>query len=181
MDNPMPNEQMTITPPQPQQVLYKSPNSESGPRGLGGWLILAAIGLIVSPIRISIIEFTILDIFFNGTWSILRDSSSEFYSPMLAVIIPIEFVLNMAFIFGFLFLIYLFFAKSSLFPRWYIGIYAANLLVIVLDLIVVKIALPGEPMFDSETAGELFRSIGACAVWIPYMLKSKRVAATFVE
>jgi hypothetical protein len=174
----------TLSPPvqtPPPQVLYKAPQTDIGPQGLGGWLILVALGLIVSPIRIAAIEFTILGIFLDGTWSVLSDSSSEFYSPILAVIIPIEFVLNMAFIFGFLFLIYLFFTKSSIFPNWYMTIYAANLLVIILDMVAVKIALPDEPMMDPETTSELMRSIGACVVWIPYMLKSKRVAATFVE
>ena len=171
----------TTLPAPPPQSLYKAPQNETALKGLGGWLILVAIGLIISPIRIAAIEFTILGVFMDGTWSALADSAGEFYSPMLAAIIPLEFVLNMAFIFGFLFLIYLFFTKSSIFPRWYIAIYAANLAMIILDMVAVKMVLPEEPMLDPETAGELLRSIGACAIWIPYMLKSKRVAATFIE
>lgn len=174
-----PNQTPVQTPP--EQVLYKSPQKTTGPEGLSGWLILVGIGLIISPIRIAAIEFTILSLFFDGTWSAISSSSSEFYNPMLAVIIPFEFVLNMAFIFGFIYLIYLFFTKSSIFPRWFISIYTANLIFIFLDAVVVKFAVPDQPLFDPDTTKEFARSLAACGVWIPYMLKSKRVEATFVN
>jgi len=165
----------------PQQVFYKAPQKNVGAEGLGGWLILVGIGLIISPIRIAAIEFTILGLFFDGTWSAISNSTSEFYNPMLAAIIPLEFVLNLAFVFGFIFLIYLFFTKSDIFPRWFITIYAANLAFIFLDAVVVKVAVPDQPLLDPETTKEFARSLVACAVWIPYMLKSKRVEATFVN
>jgi len=40
---------------------------------------------------------------------------------------------------------------------------------------------PSEPMFDPETIKEFARSLVACVIWVPYMLISKRVKATFVE
>jgi len=171
------------TPPQSQQVLYKTPQTgmDWGPEGLGGWLILVAIGLIISPLRIAAMEFTILSVLLDGTWGLLSNSASEFYNPALAAIIPIEFIVNLAFVFGFVFLIYLFFTKSSNFPRWYIGVYLANLIVIILDAVAVKIAVPEQPLFDPETVKEFARSLVACVVWIPYMLQSKRVQATFVN
>jgi len=171
----------TISTPPPPQVLYKAPEIKTGSQGLGGWLILVAIGLIISPIRIGIIELTLLGIFVDGTWSVLSNSASEFYNPTLSLIIPIEFMFNLAFIFGFIFLIYLFFTKSSNFPRWYIAVYLANLIVIILDAVAVKIAVPGQPLFDTQTTGEFLRSLAACVIWVPYMFKSKRVEATFVN
>jgi hypothetical protein len=180
VQTPLPSK---LQPPiQPEQaVLYKKPQTETGPSGLGGWLILVGIGLVFSPLRIAGIEFTILSVMLDGTWSAISNSTGEFYNPLLAAIIPIEFVVNMAFIFGFIFLIYLFFTKSSIFPRWYIAIYSANLLVILLDAVAVKFAVPDQPMFDPDTVKELARSFGACCIWIPYMLRSKRVEATFVN
>ncbi|MGH8015140.1 MAG: DUF2569 domain-containing protein [Candidatus Zixiibacteriota bacterium] len=168
-------------PQPPQQVHYKAPQTNVGPEGLGGWLILVAIGLLISPLRIAGIEFTILSVMLDGTWSAISNSTSEFYNPLLAAIIPIEFALNLAFIFGFIFLIYLFFTKSSIFPRWYIAIYLANLLVIIGDAVAVKFAVPEQPLIDPETSKEFLRSLMACVIWIPYMFKSKRVEATFIN
>ena len=166
--------------PSPQK-LYQAPQKNVGPLGLGGWLILVGLGLIISPIRIAAIEFTILGLFLDGTWSAISSSSSEFYNPLLAIMIPLEFIMNLAFIFGFIFLIYLYFTKSSIFPRWFISIYAANLIFILVDAILVRFAVPDQPLFDPDTAKEFLRSLAACAVWIPYVLKSRRVEATFVN
>lgn len=173
----------TLTTPQapPRPELYRAPSTNQGPKGLGGWLILVGINLIFSPFRIMGIEFELFELFSNGTWNELADSSSEFYNPGLAAIIPLEFVINMAFIFSFFFLIYLFFTQSSIFPRWFIGVFVANFAMIVLDLTAVYFVVPDAPIIDPETSGELMRSLGACAIWIPYMLKSKRVANTFVK
>ncbi len=167
------------SPPQPR--LYQAPQKHAGPAGLGGWLILVGLGLITAPIRIAAIEFTILGLFFDGTWSAIANSSGKFYNPLLAFMIPLEFIMNLAFVFGFIFLIYLYFTKSSIFPRWFIAIYTANLAFIFLDAVMVTIAVPEQPLFDPDTTKEFVRSLGACAVWIPYMLKSKRVESTFVS
>ncbi len=161
-------------------ILYQAPRKNVGYRGLGGWLILVGIGLIISPIRIAAIEFTILSVLLDGTWSAISSSSSEFYNPLLAFMIPLEFIMNLAFIFGFIFLIYLYFSKSSIFPRWFIAIYAANLIFIFADAFLVNLAVPDQPVFDPDTSKEFIRSFAACAVWIPYLLKSKRVETTFV-
>ncbi|WP_428434312.1 DUF2569 family protein, partial [Photobacterium profundum] len=40
--------------------------------GLGGWLILVGIGIIISPLRIVTLIFPIYtDIFSNGVWEVL--------------------------------------------------------------------------------------------------------------
>jgi hypothetical protein len=41
--------------------------------------------------------------------------------------------------------------------------------------------LPGEPVFDPDTVKELMRSLFMVVVWVPYILASKRVKATFIN
>jgi len=50
-----------------------------------------------------------------------------------------------------------------------------------LDAFAIQLVLPDEPVFDTETTRELYRSIISGIIWIPYMLLSKRVKATFVN
>jgi len=42
------------------------------------------------------------------------------------------------------------------------------------------LVFPDEPL-DSETIREMIQVIIVCSIWIPYMLVSKRVAATFIN
>ena len=41
--------------------------------------------------------------------------------------------------------------------------------------------MPEEEIFDPDTLNTLIRSIICGIVWVPYMLVSKRVKATFIE
>ena len=150
--------------------------------GLGGWLILVALGIIVSPLRIIFELFPLYsDIFTNGYWEILTTSGTDAYHAMWAPILLEEMGINLALIFAWLYTIFLFFSKKRAFPKWYIGIVLFTLIFIVVDAIAIKSVLPDEPIFDSDTVKEISRMLISCLIWIPYMLISKRVAATFVR
>ena len=71
--------------------------------------------------------------------------------------------------------------KSRDFPKWYIGIAVFSLVYIVADAFAIKLVLPNEPIFDPDTIKELLRSVIMVVVWVPYMLVSKRVKATFIK
>ncbi len=76
---------------------------------------------------------------------------------------------------------YKFFNKSRDFPKWYIGIAVFSLVFIVADAFAIKLVLPNEPVFDPDIIKELMRSVIMVVVWVPYMLVSKRVKATFIK
>jgi hypothetical protein len=76
---------------------------------------------------------------------------------------------------------YRFFTKSKHFPKWYIGVAVFSLFFIVADAFAVKPVLPSEPIFDPDTVKELMRAVIMVVIWVPYMLVSKRVKATFVK
>lgn len=150
--------------------------------GLGGWLILVALGVIVSPLRIIFELFPLYsDIFTNGYWEILTTPGTDAYHAMWAPILLGEMGINLALIFAWLYTIFLFFSKKRAFPKWYIGIVIFTLIFIVFDAIAINSVLPDEPIFDSDTVKEISRTLISCLIWIPYMLISKRVVATFVR
>ena len=69
---------------------------------------------------------------------------------------------------------------QNVFPKWYIGTMIFTSVFIVLDAWAIKIVLPNEPVFYADTAKELARTLIGVIIWVPYMLVSKRVKATFV-
>ena len=149
-------------------------------KGLGGWLILVGLGVVLTPIRILATYIPIYKpIFEDGTWEALTTVGSEAYNPMWAPLLIGEIVFNFLMVVASLSLIYLFFSKHYQFPKIYISIVAASLIFIPFDAWVVTKVIPEEQMFDPETTKEFIRTLSGAVIWVPYMLVSKRVKATF--
>ena len=157
-------------------------NNDNELKGLGGWLVLVGIGVVISPIRMLVtIPPIYLPLFQDGTWEVLTTVGSEAYIPYFGALLVGEIVINLIMLIASLLLIYLFFSKHYLFPKLFIGILLFTLIFILLDAWLVTVILPGEKMFDPETTMEFLRTLIPSVIWIPYMLISKRVQATFVE
>lgn len=150
--------------------------------GLGGWLILVGIGIIFSPIR-TIIQILPLytGMFSDGSWEILTTPGSEVYNPLWAPILISEMAINTALILAWGYIAFLFFSKKAIFPKYYIGILIFAFLFIIADAFSIKFLMPNEPVFDPDTIKEAMRTAVAILIWVPYMLVSKRVKATFVK
>jgi hypothetical protein len=138
--------------------------------GIGGWLILVALGLAVSPF-----------ILING---IVKDLhvlyGAQFQTglarlPGLASLILFEAVSNSIFLFGLIALNVLFYRKKKAFPGWMIAYLSINCAVILIDHFVAMHYAPNTQMFS------IVRTIIGAGVWIPYYLVSERVKITFVH
>ena len=157
-------------------------SQEENLKGLSGWLILVGIGIVFSPIRLVATYYPIFSqIFTDGTWEILTTPGTEVYNVMWAPLLISEIVYNSAMVLASVYLIYLYFSKHYLFPKIYIAIIAISLVFIPLDAWLSTFVLPDEPMFDPDTTKEFARALIGGLIWVPYMLISKRVKATFVE
>jgi len=157
-------------------------SEEKNLEGIGGWLILLAIGMVVTPIRLIMLMNTIYpEIFSTGVWEALTTRGSDAYNPLWAPILIGEILINSGLLLVWLYIAYKFLTKSRDFPRFYIGIAVFSLLFVVADAFAVKLVLPNEPAFDPDTIQELMRSVTMVVVWVPYVLVSKRVKATFIE
>lgn len=150
--------------------------------GLGGWLILVGIRIVIAPIRmLATLIPTYIPIFQKGTWKALTTVGSDSYTPYFGSLIIGEIAFNAVLMAASIYLIYLFFSKHYFFPKLFIGIVASSLAFILTDAWIATFIFPGEPIFDPDTTKEFTRSLIYCLVWIPYMLISKRVRATFVK
>lgn len=144
--------------------------------------MLVLVGLIATPIKIILLVMTTYpEIFSTGAWEALTNQESEAYSQLWAPIIIGELLINCGMILVWIYTGYKFFTKSRNFPKWYIAITVFSLVFIIADAFSLKLVLPSEPVFDPDTIKELSRSVIMAVIWVPYMLVSKRVKATFIK
>jgi hypothetical protein len=150
--------------------------------GLGGWLILVGIGIFVSPlyaiIQAAPLYSTMLS---NGTWAALTTPGTAYYSALGASILYGEVAINIGIILAWVYVAILFFSKKKAFPKWYVGLRLFTLAFILVDALAVNFWRPDIPVFDAETTEQLMRALIVVLIWVPYILVSKRVKATFVK
>ena len=158
------------------------PTNESAlqPSGLRGWLILPAIGLIVSPIRTFCSLAGTFSVYAPDSWHTLTDPSGTAYNGLWAPTLIYEFLTNLTVIVFAILLLLLFFQRRPTFPALYIAFLAFCTITATLDTFLVQLI----PAVASKTAGfdkVLMQDYFSCLVWIPYMLISKRVKSTFLR
>jgi Protein of unknown function (DUF2569) len=135
--------------------------------GIGGWLVLPAIGFVLGPI-IGIVMLVVA----VGLYGDVADAG-------LGGLYALELLVDVGLL---AFLIYAatrFFGKMRNAPPTIIALLIAGLVSSGV-LIIIELSAGAEP-FAIESGKQLVRSIIAAGIWIPYFKVSKRVKATFVH
>lgn len=144
---------------------------------IGGWLILPAIGLCITPLRMMYDLFNI-EYFNYSNWRILTDPNFAAYDVKLGSFILIEMILNMALLFYSVVLVILFFKRRTSVPMLAAIFYSSNFLLLLVDGIVGAEYSDG---MDNETITSIFRSLIGALIWVPYFLVSERSKGTFTQ
>jgi hypothetical protein len=152
------------------------------PKGIGGWLLLVVLGLVIAPLRVvHLLATQHVPMLRDGAWGILTTPGTELYHPLWAPLIVFEVVGNLGSIALALATLWLMFRKSRHTPRVAIAWLAWSTAIVVIDFILgQQIPMVAAQSGPDETR-ELTRALVSSAIWIPYFLVSKRVKATFVE
>jgi hypothetical protein len=140
--------------------------------GIGGWLILVAIGQVIGPIAL--------------LGQVARYMSTPEYSvawKTLPLAMGGEFALNSAY---FLFAIWCsinFFRKRTTFPALFIWELWLGVALPIADILLVALAssLSADELVDASSMREVIRAFVMAVIWTCYTLKSRRVRNTFVE
>jgi hypothetical protein len=150
------------------------------PSGIGGWLILPCIGLVVGVFRI-LSGLVQLGACFDATvWRALTTLGAPDYHALWRPALLLELLGN-SFLFALLTLSgILLVRRRASFPRFMIALYVAQLVVIVADAALCRQipALIAQSPQDDAAKGVTQAIIAAC-IWIPYFLNSRRVRNTF--
>jgi len=166
-------------------ILYRPGVEMIGLEGLHGWLIVVGIVVILWPLYDGLAVFVAFSpLFSTGTWKEFITPGSVAYAPSLGITLLGSLILNIALICASLYLTYLFFSKKKAFQKWSVGIAIAALLFKLADLVVSNLFIPGvwvSGVTAWEMCSTMLKWFLACAIWVSYMLLSKRVKATFVK
>ena len=150
-----------------------APHEENHLVGIGGWLILVAIGQVLGPLRFVHFLFGYYINFNSDLWT---EFPITFYG---------ETLVNMSVVTIMGFTTYLFFTRSRLFLDFFIYECAAYIMLLPLVIVFKEVtfnAYTGRwiPVkLEPKQVGEWMTAIILAAIWISYIKLSKRVANTF--
>jgi len=150
--------------------------------GIGGWLILVAVGLCISPLlQLVFIIRNLVPIFTTNAWSMLTTPGSPAYHRLWAPVILFELLINIVFLAMEAVLLIWLFTKSRRFPTAMIVYLFTVFALVGIDYFLAQ-AIPAIAAQDNSEGRIAFMRAGVvCAIWMPYMLKSKRVKGTFTR
>ena len=143
--------------------------SASEPAGIGGWLILPAIGIVAAPLR-----------FLTN----LADYVPLFDGIKPGTLVHAMLTAEVVCWIGFLILAGItavqFFSHKTSAPKLYIALLVGQVAFVVADALAAAILFNAQALnMDTEIAFAML--VAACAIWIPYFLTSARVRNTFVR
>lgn len=152
-------------------------------KGLRGWLILVGIGVVLTPIfGLHKLVTVFLPMFQNGDWEALTTVGEVAYMPNFAAVVIFEIASNCLLYLLAIGGVFLFFTKSRMFPKVWIIVMGASAIAVIVDSALIAVFLPAlEGVDDAGLIRDSIVQTLASAVWITYLLKSKRVKATFIE
>lgn len=144
--------------------------------GIGGWLLFVALIVVATPVvlLVSMIR-SYAPIFLRpGVWELLQEQ------PRLHTLVVAEAAGNVVSFFIALALLFLFFGKRRLFPSFMIFYLVLHAALLIADLVFAHIVVPGAQLAAQDAAAAA-RSLLLVVILIPYLLRSRRVKATFVN
>lgn len=138
--------------------------------GIGGWLILVAIGLAVGPFSCLHGLYIDLRVLYLSQYQIAFAGRSG-----LLLLVLFEAATNTIFVIALVALNLLFYRKRKLFPGGMIVYLSGHLVLVLSDHL-------GAMHYNVHTSAvDVVRGTVSAAIWIPYFLVSERVKATFVR
>jgi hypothetical protein len=168
--------------PPPQPAWAPPMPSERRLQGLGGWLILVGIGLVLNPLVILIqIGVGWESYFARDVWLEVASPRGGQYHALWGPLLMGELMGNLL-LFGWgLLLLVLYFGKRWAFPKAYIGFLLFSFLFIALDTAFSQLIPFLAEQADPSSMRDVTRAAIGAAVWCSYMVKSRRVQLTFVN
>lgn len=147
--------------------------------GIAGWLLVLAFVFAIRPLVLGSTLGDLVDVMSIHTWSVLTTFGSSTYHALWAPLLLFELAAAMAQITFAVLVLLLLFKRRTSFPRMALLALSAGVLLQLVDLWLVSL-LPATEVTAKDVSQAIGNVLGA-ALWIGYLLRSRRVKATFVR
>jgi hypothetical protein len=151
-------------------------------QGIGGWLILVALGVTVRPLILGNELTAMVKLIWNRAgWIAMTDPESASFAPGFRSLIFAEAVCGAAFFTWSCVLILQFYSRKASLPAS-LSTYQISLVAWLMVHLtwLHAAAIPGVVVEPNDFA-RIVGAVGAAAIWVPYLLRSRRVAYTFTQ
>lgn len=153
-----------------------------GARGLGGWLTLLGLAVVLGLLRLLAVLFEVLPSYGASRWNALTVAGSAEYHALWAPLLLAELLFVLAALVFTALALLLFFRKRSSFPAVMITLAWGQAIWRLVD----EWAVAALPMSEAHAAASTgykddFMMLASCAIWTMYLSRSVRVRNTFVE
>jgi hypothetical protein len=162
-------------PPPPRGVIDPSL------QGIGGWLLLPALGIVVQPLRILKDVAELVPAYAADNWMQLTTVGQTAYHALWGPVLLFELAANLGLLVFSVLLMILFFQRRSSVPRVFLAFQGGALVVGVLDQMAAGLIPAIEHAASGSGWAQVIRQALALAIWGSYFMTSRRVKATFVK
>ncbi len=157
---------------------------DDAPQGIGGWLVLVALGLAIGPLFMSFYIWRDFHFLIGPSRAMVGR-----LVPGLPTLVAVELLLNLALLAGGMVLNVLFYTGRRILPRcfqvWLIFAFVASLTEYSLTRFGLGSVTGAAAGIVADTAEKLAfhtaRALFTAVIWVTYFSVSKRVRATFVH
>ncbi|CAI6048706.1 hypothetical protein PAECIP112173_01304 [Paenibacillus sp. JJ-100] len=150
-----------------------------GPRGIGGWLLVVFIGLLLSLLTVAIHLFNItLPALFSDS-TIVRFETS--YNADWTIYLTFDAVFKGGFALYCCYVIFRFLQKNPIVPRLMIILYYVNLIGVIIETCLLLTTVEAVSDNFNFSYWSIAQALAICIIWIPYFKLSDRVDNTFSD
>jgi len=150
--------------------------------GLRGWLVLVGFGVTIRPIMLIVQTYRLMRPSFNqDVWELMTVPGAASYQSALGPLIIVETVCNLTMIVGSLLMVVLYYRRKRIFPSVAVAYFAFTAIFNGLDTWAAGHLIVTAKADVAKQTVTTFQLFLVAAIWIPYMLRSERVKATFTR
>lgn len=151
-------------------------------QGLGGWLFLIGLGLCLAPLmKVFTIGQNWGGYFSIEVWQAVAMPLGENYHPLYAPLLMFELLGNTIMLGLNVLALCLFFTRRRAFPNLFITLALGNAVFLVLDDVGCAFIPFLHSSADGKNHSDAIRAVFYAIIWSAYMVKSRRVKATFTK